>query len=44
MATDALWFDFAAKKPNKTIDIGRGGISVSLDAQGRVCQMLSLEC
>jgi hypothetical protein len=29
-------FDLNEKKPNKTVDIGGHGLSLSLDAQGRV--------
>jgi len=29
-------FNFITNPPNKTIDIGRSGLSLSLDAQGRV--------
>ncbi|KAH7092573.1 Six-hairpin glycosidase-like protein [Paraphoma chrysanthemicola] len=31
-------FNLATQKPNKTVDIGRNGVAVSLDAQGRVLQ------
>jgi hypothetical protein len=29
-------FNLKTKKPNKTVDIGEHGLSLSLDAQGRV--------
>jgi hypothetical protein len=29
-------FDLTAAKPNKTVDIGGDGVSLSMDAQGRV--------
>jgi hypothetical protein len=29
-------FDLKKQKPDKTIDIGRDGLSLSLDAKGRV--------
>jgi hypothetical protein len=30
-------FDLNKHKPNKTVDIGKDGLSLSLDAKGRVC-------
>jgi hypothetical protein len=29
-------FDLKKQKPNKTVDIGKDGLSLSLDAKGRV--------
>lgn len=34
------FFDLRTNKPNKTIDIGRDGLSLSLDAKGRVTSPL----
>jgi hypothetical protein len=34
------FFDLRTHKPDKTIDIGRDGLSLSLDAKGRVTSPL----
>jgi len=33
-------FDLSSQIPNKTVDIGRAGVSLSLDHLGRVCLTL----
>lgn len=30
------FFDLKTRKPDKTVDVGKGGLSLSLDAKGRV--------